>query len=302
MDEAERLLKEAKSFEEAKNKIAGLVSPEFINKFGEGIFARLQLSDALGRSYVIEKDRYYSEKSKKQAAKYFIGKYTVTASGLNWFAGADERVKVSFDLVPQAAVDAMREKSFWLSGIENKQFLDAIQKKLEQALKDGTGYKEFAQGAREVIETMGYSGDEPLRLSTVYRTNLFSAYSLGQMEQIEQVKDRFPMWRYVAIRDNRTRESHLELDGKVFRVGEGPVPPIDFNCRCSAQYIHVSETAGLEPWSVNNTERFMKRVGLEPFDMHEEYRKWLEKKQKEVNERVKEAVRVAIGGAGGRNL
>jgi uncharacterized protein with gpF-like domain len=82
----------------------------------------------------------------------------------------------------------------------------------------------------------------------------------------------------------------LELDGKVFRVGEGPVPPIDFNCRCSAQYLHESQVDGLEPWSVDQTEKFMERVGLEPFDMEAEFRAWQEKQKRAMSPEVRKVV------------
>ncbi len=45
------------------------------------------------------------------------------------------------------------------------------------------------------------------------------------------------MWRYVAILDYLTR--HRELNDKVFREDEGPYPPIDYNCRCTAQHLHT---------------------------------------------------------------
>jgi len=36
---------------------------------------------------------------------------------------------------------------------------------------------------------------------------------------------------YVATLDSRTTEECAALDGKVFKIGEGPIPPIHWNCR-----------------------------------------------------------------------
>jgi hypothetical protein len=82
------------------------------------------------------------------------------------------------------------------------------------------------------------------------------------------MRDRFPLWQYSAIHDSRTRLSHLELDGRIFRVGEGPIPPIDYNCRCTAIYLHISQTTGLdaEDWQGGST--------VMRFDTHQSFEDW----------------------------
>ncbi len=49
----------------------------------------------------------------------------------------------------------------------------------------------------------------------------------------------------------RTRPSDWAFDGTLWEIGDGPIPPIDYNCRCSAIYLHKSEVAGLEPGVFN---------------------------------------------------
>ncbi len=151
----------------------------------------------------------------------------------------DEAVKISFDLVPERVVEYLRKKSFWISGIENDDLVKTVQTKLADYARDGKTYGDFLQDIQAVFESSGVTPPAPYRIENVFRTNLYSAYSVAQLEQMNQMQDRFPLWRYVAILDGSTRPSHRALHGKLFPVGEGPYPPIDYNCRCTAQHLHT---------------------------------------------------------------
>jgi SPP1 gp7 family putative phage head morphogenesis protein len=190
----------------------------------------------------------------------------------------------------------MKKKSFSIAGVENQEFLNAIQSKLEEALRTGQSYKDWAAGVREVIDSMGYSGEQPFRLNTIYRTNLFSSYTMGQMEQVNEVKDRFPYWRYVAILDARTRPEHRALNGQIFPQGEGPIPPIDYNCRCSMQFIHVDELAQsmIQPLRGEALDKFMQELNNKTqvlrLDQKEAFDKWLKDKEGGMNTAIKNAM------------
>ena len=76
----------------------------------------------------------------------------------------------------------------------------------------------------------------PYRLKTIYLTNLQSAYMAGRYAEMTAAKDTHPYWQYVAVNDNRTRESHRKLHGRVY-AADDPVwdtlyPPLDYRCRC----------------------------------------------------------------------
>ncbi|OZI14614.1 phage head morphogenesis protein, partial [Sodalis-like symbiont of Philaenus spumarius] len=53
------------------------------------------------------------------------------------------------------------------------------------------------------------------RLETIYRTNLTTLYNAGRWAEMRENVAARPYWMYVAIRDNRTRKSHLALHGRV---------------------------------------------------------------------------------------
>ncbi|GFR66368.1 phage head morphogenesis protein, partial [Elysia marginata] len=59
-----------------------------------------------------------------------------------------------------------------------------------------------------------------------------------KIAQIQAVKDDFPYWQYIAVKDSRTRDNHRALDGRIFKVNDTEFyPPIGFNCRCTARPI-----------------------------------------------------------------
>jgi NAD+--asparagine ADP-ribosyltransferase len=39
--------------------------------------------------------------------------------------------------------------------------------------------------------------------------------------------------------DDRVRPSHAAFHGQIFALGEAPVPPLDYGCRCAIRYVSV---------------------------------------------------------------
>jgi SPP1 gp7 family putative phage head morphogenesis protein len=286
---AEAILLASSSYEEAGRRVNELADQKFIANFGQYIFHAQLGADAIGRSQIVEKDRFYSSQANINAALLPYGNYTISSGSLKWFACADP-VRVSFNLIPEDAIRFLREKSFAISGVTNQELLDAIQEKLAISMRDGTSYKDFAAQAREMVAVLGYTGDSPIRLQTIFRTNMFSAYSMAQLEQVEAVKDRFPLWQYVAVNDAKTRPMHRELNGKIFRQGEGPFPPIDYNCRCTGRFIHVTQTAGLKPVSKAFESKLMKDSSVVNFDQRSAFQDWFKQKQEGMNPAIKKAI------------
>ena len=50
---------------------------------------------------------------------------------------------------------------------------------------------------------------------------------------MQDVAVRFPYWEYSTAKDERVRDSHRALEGKIFKVNDSQYyPPLGFNCRC----------------------------------------------------------------------
>jgi SPP1 gp7 family putative phage head morphogenesis protein len=80
---------------------------------------------------------------------------------------------------------------------------------------------------------------------TVYRTNVHTAYAVGEREQaMDPVAVAvLPAWIYDAVGDADTRPNHLAADGMIAAkrdpIWERWAPPVGYNCRCSLREMDV---------------------------------------------------------------
>lgn len=166
----------------------------------------------------------------REAVKHFRDKgYAVTEGWRDIYNGAHAR---AFTVAKAAKLSVLRE----------------IRGELDWALSKGTTEREFIKALRPRLAKMGWWGKDQAgrqlgstrRLKTIFRTNTASAYNAGryreQKRRAELKIGARPYWQYIAVLDNRTRHSHRELNGKVFRHDD-PFwdyfyPPNGYNCRC----------------------------------------------------------------------
>lgn len=145
-------------------------------------------------------------------------------------------------------------EAFTVAKVTRLDILEDIRQALAKALSEGKTARWFKKELTPVLQAKGWWGKadatdpstgepvtiqqgSPWRLDTIYRTNMSTLYSAGRWaEQRANIDDR-PYWMYVAIRDSRTRQSHLALHGLVFRADDpfwqSFYPPNGWRCRCS---------------------------------------------------------------------
>ncbi len=70
-------------------------------------------------------------------------------------------------------------------------------------------------------------------IQTLVRTTVAGVMSDTRMEMYEANQDVISQWQFKATLDLRTSVQCVSLDGEVFNIGEGPVPPLHYNCRSS---------------------------------------------------------------------
>ncbi|ENV2445670.1 phage minor head protein [Salmonella enterica] len=155
-------------------------------------------------------------------------------------------------------------QAFTVAKLTRLDILEDIRRALEQALAEGKTGKWFAKELTPVLQAKGWwgkttavnpvTGEEeavqqgsPWRLETIFRTNMDTLYSAGRWaEQRENAGER-PYWMYVAIRDSRTRKTHLAMHGLVFRFDDpfwdAFYPPNGWRCRCSVIALTQAEVS-----------------------------------------------------------
>lgn len=121
------------------------------------------------------------------------------------------------------------------------------------------------------------------RLQRIYRTESALSYAGAQFARLQGIKGKFPYWEYSAILDQRTRPSHRELDGKIFRSDDKNFwPPLGFNCRCTVILISKAEALRRGIKADKITPQMKANLQNAEFigDKNHSYNQWLKEQQK----------------------
>ena len=182
-----------------------------------------------------------------------------------------EDIKAVFGMQPEAAVAYLQQKGINVSWDWQDMLDDAhataftvdktagmdvvgdIYAAVVKAAESGQTLEQFSEQLTPVLQAKGWWGRQdmphpdtgeiqtvrlgsPYRLKTIYLTNMQSAYMAGRYAEMMDAIDTHPYWEYVAVNDERTRETHRMLHGSVY-AADDPVwdslyPPLDYRCRC----------------------------------------------------------------------
>ena len=186
-----------------------------------------------------------------------------------------EDIKAIFGMQPEAAVAYLRQKGINVSWDWQDMLDDAHATAFTVAKTAGMDvvgdiYAAVVKAAESgrltpVLQAKGWWGRQdvphpdtgelqtvhlgsPHRLKTIYLTNMQSAYMAGRYAEMTDAIDTHPYWEYVAVNDERTRETHLLLHGSVY-AADDPVwdslyPPLDYRCRCRVRPLSRSRGEG----------------------------------------------------------
>lgn len=150
----------------------------------------------------------------------------------------------------RSLTDEAKARAFVVSGLARGDLLDAVHGSLREALDKGQTLATWKKGvAAQGLAGLGFSD---VRLETIFRTNLQSAYQAGRYAQMQRTVEDRPYWRYKAVSDNRTRPTHRGLHGLVYPADhpfwDTYYPPNGYRCRCSVQSLSADqvESRGIE--------------------------------------------------------
>lgn len=94
-----------------------------------------------------------------------------------------------------------------------------------------------AQIARRVVGSAKLKGADGVteitrrQAASITRTAVNFTANQARTEYLKENKDILAKEQYVATLDSRTTAVCRANDGKLFKLGEGPIPPLHFNCR-----------------------------------------------------------------------
>jgi len=149
-----------------------------------------------------------------------------------------------------ALADDAKARAFVVAGLAKGDLLDAVRSSLGDALAQGQTLAQWKKGATaQGLAGLGFSD---VRLETIFRTNLQSAYQAGRYAQMQRVAEDRPYWRYTAVNDSRTRPTHRGMHGLVYPADhpfwDTYYPPNGYRCRCSVQSLSARqvEARGIE--------------------------------------------------------
>lgn len=117
-------------------------------------------------------------------------------------------------------------------------------RRILDALEDLPAGADWKQARREVAGLLadpahgGAGPREKARARLIVNVAGRQAYAAARWREMQAQADVFPYLRYVADGDERTRPSHMALNGTVARIDDPfwrtHYPPWDFGCRCTA--------------------------------------------------------------------
>ncbi len=107
---------------------------------------------------------------------------------------------------------AARAKAFTVAGVDAEETLTKIRDALAKNVREGADYEAFRKEVLEAVDEGTFLSDA--HQETVFRTNVQSAFSDGQMSVLSHplVRSGFPYSSYDAIHDSRVRHDHLALE------------------------------------------------------------------------------------------
>lgn len=139
----------------------------------------------------------------------------------------------------QAMNAMMRAAAFTIARVEEEALVSAVHGKIESALRGESTLGQFLKEAPALFQAAGVTPTSQHHLETMFRTNTLTALGAGKWAEAHdpELAELFPLYRYSAILDDRTREDHAKMNGFTAPIDdpawESFWPPNGYNCRCT---------------------------------------------------------------------
>ncbi|MBN1469531.1 MAG: minor capsid protein [Fusobacteriaceae bacterium] len=130
---------------------------------------------------------------------------------------------------------------------------------IQKNLAIGGTFKDWLANSKDEIEKIGL-GKNGSYFETVYRTNMQTAYSVGQYKAQIGIKKTHPNWLYDGVIDGREQDHTKMYDGKIWRADD-PIwnsiyPPNGYNCRCNVISLTEEDIESMGETIQNKSKKF----------------------------------------------
>ncbi len=150
------------------------------------------------------------------------------------FTEALERFQGRTELMTSERFDALsdtaRTRAWTMARVTDANVLRDMHAAVEKAIVSGDGFRAFLDDVLASMTQRGWVGPRASQAAFVYNENLGRAYSGGRFEQSRAAGVK--VWRYLPSDSKVPRREHMDFYNKLYPLGQGPMPPLDFGCNC----------------------------------------------------------------------
>jgi Phage Mu protein F like protein len=226
-----------------------LLAPHQLDQLTESFATLRSVGDLMGRTRIREQHDYVlrsnllSKFSEHIPFVRMSDQFSVVGTpeqALDYFTGLEPRLGVD----PERYPDEQRRRAFTLAVATNETLTRRVQQEIASGIKRGESTADVTARIQAAIDESGVKPKTKDYAMMVVRTNMNEAYQTGAWEegQHPDVRDLFPVYQYLGIRDGRQGKDHETKFGKYY---PGSIPfaqvrgPRVFNCRCNLKYVDM---------------------------------------------------------------
>ena len=164
------------------------------------------------------------------------------------FAEQIDFFRSKLDLTTQSWTDIWQEqhdRAFVVAGAAHADLVADLRGAVDKAIADGTTLATFRGDFDAIVAKHGWShnGGRDRRTRVIYETNLRTSYAAGRYQQMKDIAERRPYWRYRhSAASEYPRPEHVAWDGIVLRHDDPwwdtHYGPNGWGCKCFVEAIN----------------------------------------------------------------
>ena len=147
---------------------------------------------------------------------------------------------------------AAHDFSFVVAGANRDDLVADFRAAVDKVIAEGATLADFRKDFDKIVADHGwdYNGGRNWRSRVIYETNLRTSYQAGRYDQLQEVKQDRPYWRYVhSDAVENPRPQHLAWDGLVLPADDPwwdtHYPPNGWGCQCTVEALSEDDLADL---------------------------------------------------------